>query len=600
MEAKKIISGLIEYAEKEGILPASVQPSEYRDRFIDSYPFMPEVLDVLYHRWGSFPNFQRTRGVLRILSLVIDSLKSKTRPFISLADFDLSNQELRQELLKHIGMQFNSVLAQDITDADAGSKKVDASLGNAYKGLNIASRTATTIFLHSFSGGHERGATLGEIKRCATTTENPASVVAEAVEQLSPPSGKLFFLQITGDKYFFSNQPNISRILLTKIENIKSKEIADLEFDLLKRSIKGGKFKVFIWEENAGNISDSDELKLVILKKEDTELMDGILKNKGLTPRVNRNTLFFLYPAESERTGFVSNIKKKIAYDYIEQDKSLPLSDEQRKEIKKELKKIEDGLKESIRRLYRTIAIPDKSGVKIEDLGIPTFGEEKAIDHEVYEKLRSDGEILEKIVPLVIKEKYLVGMEYLLTEQLYQSSLRTPGEARPANKTVLEQGIAEGVYKGIFGIGELEGNQPVCHYFKERASIAFADNEVLISDHICREQRKKEGQLEGKETVSTQPIEQGTLISKKIKEGLKGVSGEGFRENLLFRFIIPRGKVADIMRVMNYLQSKFGTIEIELIATDGKISNQELEDKIKEAFRQLGIEIELEDFYREV
>lgn len=590
-EAKKVITGFIEYAEREGILPAGMQPSEYRDRFIDSYPFMPEVLDVLYHRWGSFPNFQRTRGVLRILSLVIDSLKDKAGPFISLADFDLSNQEIRQELIKHIGTEFNSVIAQDITDAEAGAKKVDVSLGSAYNGLRLGSRTATTVFLYSFSGGHERGATLGEIKRSSTTLENPASVVAEAIEQLK---GKLFYLQGIGDKYFFSNQPNINRIILTKMENIGDREITDLEHDLLKRSIKGGKFKVFIWEENTGNISDSDELKLVILKKEDTGLIEDILNKKGSIPRVNRNTLFFLYPMETERAGFVNSIKKKIAYDYIEQDKSLPLSEEQRKEIKKELKKIEDSLKESLRRLYRTIAIPDKSGVKIMDLGIPTFGEEKAIDQEVYEKLRSEGEILEKIVPLVIKEKYLLGKDYLLTEQLYQASLRTPGEARPANKSVLEQGIAEGVYKGIFGIGEIEGDKATCHYFKERVSVAFSDKEALISEHICREQRKKEDQAEGKEPVSVTSKGQGAFISERIEDEPEGISGKDFRDNLLFRFIIPRGKVADIMRVMNYLQSKFNTLEIELIATDGRISNQEIEDKIKEAFRQLGIEIVLE------
>ncbi len=587
-EAKKVISEFIEYAEKEGIIPAEMQPSEYRDRFIDSYPFMPEVLDVLYHRWGSFPNFQRTRGVLRILSLVIDSLKNKTRPFISLADVDLSNQEIRQELLKHIGTEFNSVLAQDITDADAGAKKIDRSLGSAYRGLNIGSRTATTIFLYSFSGGHERGATLGEIKRCATTTENPASVVAEAIEQLK---GKLFYLQSIRDKYFFSNQPNINRIILTKMENIKDKEIADIEYDLLKHRIKGGKFKVFIWEENTGNIIDSEELKLVVLKKEDTELIDSILKNKGSTPRVNRNTLFFLYPMESERTGFVNSIKKKIAYDYIEQDKSLPLSDEQRKDIKKELKKIDDGLKEAIRRLYRTIAIPDKSGVKIEDLGIPTFGEEKAIDYEVYDKLRSEGEILEKIVPLVIKEKYLVGKEYLLTEQLYQASLRTPGEARPANKSVLEQGIAEGVLKGIFGIGELDGDKPICRYFKEHASIALTDKEVLISDHICREQKKKEDE---KEPICKTPEDKKDGIGEKIDKPSTSFPVEQHRESLVFRFIVPRGKVSNIMGVINYLQTKFDVLEIEVIATHGKISNQEIDDKLREAFRQLGIEIDLE------
>lgn len=592
LKAKNIITDFNKYLDKEGILPAGLQPSQYRDRFIESYPFMPEVLDVLYHRWGSFPNFQRTRGALRILALVIHSLKDRTLPFISLADFDLSNQEIRQELLKHIGHEFNSVLAQDITAHDAGAKKIDLSLGSSYRGLNLGTRTAATIFLYSFSGGHERGATLGEIKRCSTTEENPASVVAEAIEQLK---GKLFYLQSAGDKYFFSNQPNINRILLTKMENVDSREIADMENDLLKQSLKGGFFKVYIWEENTANISDSEDLKLIILSRQDNKLIEDILNTKGSTPRVNRNTLFFLYPKESERSGFANNIKRKIAYDYIDKDKNLPLSDEQRREIKKELKKIEDGIKESIRRLYRTIALPDKNGVKEKDLGVPTFGEQKAIDHEIYEKLRTDGEILEKIMPVVIKEKYLADKEYLLTAQLYQSTLRTPAEARPANKSVMEQGIIDGVSKGIFGIGDIIDGKPICRYFKEQASVDFSDSEALISEHICCEQRKKDEHSKDIVYPVSPPPQQDPQVSEETKKRLKEVSGKEFRENLLFRFIVPRGKVADIMRVMNYLQSQFNTLEIELIATEGKISNQDFDEKVREAFRQLGIEIELEE-----
>ena len=583
----------MEYADREGILPAGIQPSEYRNRFIESYPFMPEVLDVLYHRWGAFPTFQRTRGVLRLLSLFLDSLKGKNSPYISLADFDLSNQEIRQELLKHIGTEYNSVLGQDITDADAGAKKVDLLLGNAYRGLNLGVRTATAIFLYSFSGGQMRGATLGEIKRCATTTENPASVVAEAVEQLSPPNGKLFYLQAAGDKYFFSNQPNVSRVILTKIENIKAREIFDLERELLKESVRlqgGGRFKVFIWEENTGNIPDSEDLKLIVLKKEDKESIDNIIKNKGQTPRVNRNTLFFLYPMESERAGFMNVVKNKIAYDYIEEDAGLPLSDEQRKGIRKELKKIDAGLKESIRRFYRIIAIPHRDGVKNIDMGIPTFGEEKGIDHEIYDKLRSDSEILEKIEQLVIKEKYLTGKEYLSTEQLYQSSLRTPGETRPADKMVLEKGIINGVQRGIFGLGEIEGDRPVCRYFKEDASVAFTDNEILISEEICRRQKERDALPGGGEQPYQELKGQPPAMGEGEKETGTIVLPGKRKERVTLRFTVPKGKVASIMGIMNYLQSKFGSIEIELNASEGNISEQDYEDKIREAFRQMGIE----------
>ena len=244
-EAKQVVSKFIDYAEKEQILPSGIEVSEYRKRFLDSYPFLPEVIEVLYHRWGSFPTFQRTRGVLRLLSLVIYSLKDSNLPYISLADFDLSNQEIRQELLKHIGQEFNSIISADITDKTSGAKKVDSGLGDAYKGLNLGTRTSTTIFMYSFSGGVERGATIGEIKRTATVLDIPSSIVAESIENLR---NKLFYLQTSQDKYFFSNQPNLNRILLTKTENIKDREPSSLSYlhavcstpDMRSIYLKGG------------------------------------------------------------------------------------------------------------------------------------------------------------------------------------------------------------------------------------------------------------------------------------------------------------------------------------------------------------------------
>ncbi len=155
--------------------------------------------------------------MLRLLSLVIHALKEANKPYISLADFDLANQEIRQELLKHIGAEYNGIISADITHEESGAKKIDLSLGRAYRGLGIGTRSVTTIFLYSFSGGTEHGATMGEIKRSATTLENPASVVAEAIEQLK---SKLFYLQSISEKYFFNNQPNLNRILIKHMGSI--------------------------------------------------------------------------------------------------------------------------------------------------------------------------------------------------------------------------------------------------------------------------------------------------------------------------------------------------------------------------------------------
>jgi len=591
--AKEVVNAFVDYADKENILPVDVQPSEYRSRFINSYPFMPEVIDVLYHRWGSFHTFQRTRGVLRLLSLVIYNLKDSNKSYISLADFNLGQQELRQELLKHIGSEFNSVIGSDISDNEAGSQKVNNSLGKAYQGLGIGTRTANTIFLYSFSGGQEHGTTLGEIKRSATTLQNPSPLVAEAVEQLKT---KLFYLQSRGDKYYFSNQANLNRILLNTMENVKEEDLADLEMELLHSSLKGNRFKTYIWEDKSLNISDSEEIKLVVLKKDDKTTINEILKSKGQTPRVYRNTIFFLLPLESERSSFSNTLKRKIAFDTISQDKHLRLTEEQKKEVKEEIKKLVTPLQDAVRRLYRIIAIPEKDGYKEKDLGIAAYGLNKSLDEELFEQLRLDGEILEKIAPIVLKEKYLKDKDYVLTDQLFQSTLKTPGEARPANRMVLEYGIGEGVQKGLFGLGELEDDQPKCIYFKESATISFAGKEIIIKDAICEHQKKERESEKTDQSVYSGEKHKPSVVNNSGGETVQTPtpSGKTFGKlNIIFE--IPKGKVAGIMGVMNLLQSKFNTLEISLMAKDGIISQQEIEDKIEETFRQLNISFDISE-----
>lgn len=583
---KETVKAFVEYADKESILPGDVQPSQYRNRFVNSYPFMPEVIDVLYHRWGSFHTFQRTRGVLRLLSLVIHNLKDSNKSYISLADFDLGHQELRQELLKHIGAEFNGVISQDISHAESGSQRINTLLGKSYQGLKIGTRTATTIFLYSFSGGQEHGTSLGEIKRSATTLQNPSPLVAEAIEQLKT---KLFYLQSRGENYFFSNQANLNRILLNIMENVKNAELVDLEMELLRSSVKGSLLKIYIWEEKSLNISDSDEVKLVILKKDDKSIVSEILKSKGQTPRVYRNTVFFLYPSDAERSVFINTLKRKIAFENIAKDQHLRLTEDQKKEIKDELKKIDGPLKEAVRRLYRMIALPDKEGFKVKDLGIPSYGLNKSLDEELFEQLRLDGEILDKIAPLVLREKYLVGNDFVLTNQLFQATLKTPGESRFASRSVLEECVREGVRIGLFGLGELSDDKPLCVYFKENATISFAGKEIIIKDVIC-EQQKKEKEPES--------LGQPAYIGS---DGKPPVANDGnvidhpplpmgkASAQLCLKFEIPKGKVAGIMGVMNLLQSKFNNLEISLTAKDGSISHQEIEDKIEETFRQLNI-----------
>jgi len=594
---QEVVGQFLDYAIGESLLPAGVEPSEYRQRFHDSYPFLPEVVDILYQRWGSLTSFQRTRGVLRLLSLVIHTLKERELPYITLADFDLNNQEVRRELLKHSGPEYDSVIAADVTGQEAGARKVDGELGAAYQGLRLGTRVATTIFLYSFSGGVERGATLSEVKRSATTTSNPASVVAEAVELLK--NQHLFFIQHQSGKYFFTNEPNITRIRQIREESIEASQIAAEEEALLKRRVGGQRLKVFVWRTSDADIPDTPELKLILLRERDDALMETMLKQKGTIPRVHCNTPFFLVGLESERLALEGLIRRRLAYEMLLDDQTLNLTKEQEKEIKDGLKKAQGDLAERVRRTYRQLFVPARDGLKELDLGIPTYGEDKPLDEEVYEKLRLDGEILERIVPLVIKERYLRDQAYVLTEQLAQAGLRTPGETRVVSEAAWEQGIAEGVRQGLFGLGSLEHDQPVCHYFREEPFVGLAGSEVIIPAETCQAQRAAQREAEAARTIYEPPVGEDVAVEEVgAGETPSGVGVEVVKHvpilhkrRVRLRFTVPKGKVSGLMGVMNLLQHKFGRLDVTLSAEQGEISEQEYEDKIQEAFRQLGIEV---------
>jgi hypothetical protein len=589
-KAQKVINQFVEYATNESLLPAGVEASEYRSRFESSYPFLPEVVDVLYQRWGSYYTFQRTRGALRLLALVIHGLRDANIPYITLANFDLANQEIRRELLKHIGAEFDSVIAADITGADAGAQKVNANLGKAYQGLRLGERVATTVFMYSFSGGMERGITVVEIKRNATTMENPSATVAEAVEELK---GRLFYIQNQAGKYFFSNQANLNHLLLVRMENIPDAEIKSQEERLLRENVRSDKFKAYIWRTESADIPETPDLKLIVLPENNPNAIRSILEEKGGSPRVHRNTLFFLVPMPSERAAFGNLIRRFLAYQVLQSDITLKLTAEQTSEIKSNQKRLEGDLAEGLRRLYRQVYLPARSGVKESDLGVPTSGYSGYIDQEVFERLRSDGEILEKVAPLTIREKFLKERDWVLTAQMYQSSLKTPGEMRATSQRAWDTGIAEGVKIGLFGLGEVKDEQPIYQYFRDDCTVSFTDHEVLIRAEICEAQmaeRHAQASLTlnppppGSAGEGAQPTLQPTTSAPPVTTGQ-------YRQ-LDFNFTVPKGKVASLMGVLNYLQSKYEHMNISLHLDRGQMTEQEYEDKVKEAFRQMGIDID--------
>jgi hypothetical protein len=150
----------------------------------------------------------------------------------------------------------------------------------------------------------------------------------------------------------------------------------------------------------------------------------------------------------------------------------------------------------------------------------------------------------------------------------------------------LENSIIQGVQLGLFGLGILTEDKPICNHFKQSAMVYFDSSEILIKDTICIEQKKKPETDSGTQSTDL-PQETPADEKEKPTEQPKQLA----LEQLSLNFTLPKGKVSSLMGILTYLQTKYENLEFDISASNGKLTKQEYEDKIEEALRQIGINL---------
>ena len=225
---------------------------------------------------------------------------------------------------------------------------------------------------------------------------------------------------------------------------------------------------------------------------------------------------------------------------------------------------------------------------------------------DVYEKLKSEGTIIDKMVPLVVKVKYLKGKEYVSTKNIHDNSLKTLGENRLLNESVLKSSIIDGVKQGLFGLGTLENEKIIPFYWKVECQVGFSDNEILIIPEICEEYfPPPDGGGTGVGGTGVGGTGVGGTGGGGTGVGGTGGGGTGgggtggggtgvgvvISKINIPQFLLPKGKVSSLLGLLNYIQTKFEKIKIIIEASDGSIEEREFQDNIKEALKQIGIDI---------
>lgn len=576
-------------------VPSYAREPGYRARMLKAYPFHPEIIDVLFERWSTFSTFQRTRGALRLLGEVVTTLYQAHHPapLIQPAHLDLGHDQIRRELVKHIGNEYNAVIAADIAGPTAKASRLDQEMGTEYVRYRVATGLATAIFFGSFSGAERRGVTLPWLRLATLRPGIPSPLVGDAINRLED---ELWYLHVEQGRYWFTNQPNLNRVRIEREEAVQEAEIRE-ELEQLVRRLAGSELRVFVWPQASQDVPDTKELKLAVLAPQHAypqlateDFVREFLERVGSTFRTSRNTLVVLAPNAQELGALRGKLRRLLALRSIRNDAALvrQLSGENRHKLEGDLRGLQDGIAFDVRTTYRHLAKASGSGIDWWDLGLPTVGQTGSLARRVREYLRETELLVEKLGPGQLLDKaFRPGEQEKRLGEVKELFLRYPHLPMLSGPQVIDEAVQAGVREGVFG---LQVGERI--YFREAVPASVFDDEaILLRPEVAAERIGKPVAP----PVPPPPPPPPTGEDEGTGDGAPPPVVAGIQKVSL-TVELPWGKLADFMRgVIMPLQNDGAevrlVVSLEARSPARSINPATLEHKVRETLKQLGVRV---------
>ena len=494
-------------------VPAHCREPGYRDALVAAYPFHPELLAVLYERWGSIPTFQRTRGVLKLLADCISDLyqNKDNDPLIQSSSISVGASAVRGELVKHTGHGnvFLSVIDGDIAGKNAKAPEIDRQLGSEYAKESVSEKLAKAVFMYSFSGSQQRGATLPQLKLAVLNPEMQPPFISDALDRMTK---RLWFLYQESGLYRFESRPNLNRILVDREEMVRSEPDKVREFarNTLNDLIGDATFRVYRYPEEDRDVGDDARLSLVVLDLHQCASEDGlpneteqfitdILKNKGKEFRKHSNVLVFLAPDAQRSSEVTDAARRLLALRNIEEDKSTKrqLTEEQLKDLGSRLKEAEARLPSALATAYRHVVIPaEKKTLRCFDMGILRSPGRTTLSSRVLDFLTDKDQIVDTLDPKIMIDRYGLwpdDQEMLKVTTLAEYFTQLTHLPRLNGSHVLPDCFAKGVGRGLFAyaLGDGEAKNFDTILAPGDKSIGAAECEIIESAWLLRPELAK-------------------------------------------------------------------------------------------------------------
>ena len=585
------------YNELGDAVPNEFKTTEYRTKIEKAFPFHPELIDVLYERWGSFSTFQRTRGVLRLLAIVLSDLYQKRIPasLIQSSQIPMDNASVKREFIKHIGNEFDSVVAADIGEKGAKAPQIDRQMGSEYQKQKIATSLATAVFLYSFSGSGRTGLNIRELRVTILREGIQKTIVGDAVKNLEE---ELWFFHSNQGIYSFRNQANLNRVIVDSEDQIKDEEVTE-ELQLILKKYIGNDFETYLWPKHPTDVPDTRKIKIVVLSSNEAysssnekTFTDLIYQKAGSGYRVYKNGVLLLSLDENTSSNLKNNIRRLLALELVQKDKqklqSIGKSDLQ--DLSTKLKTARSQIPYLLFSTYRYLSHLSSEGARWIDLGIPTVGSLLTFTSRVKDFMLDEELLLKQISPKVILRHTKLGdNDVLKISSIFEMYLKTPGLPLLLGYETLYGGIRLGVSSSLFGLQSDTGiviGKSVFDIHGEMDILGISKAESLIPKEPEFKHEKHEKPEDTKDTPSGD--KKGPDIKKEHVKHIK---------SLEISAKVPWEKLSALISgVLSPLKEKDANIQLKInikALTESGFDRTTLDSRVKETLQQIGAEIEI-------
>lgn len=466
------------YLNNPNDFPYESRQAQYREKLLTCYPIHPKFFDYLYDKWTSLDGFQKTRGVLRLMSKIIYELwKNNDKSFFIMpCDIPLNVATVRDELTKLLGGNWDAIVNSEI-DGEY-SKPYELDLQNARFGrLQAAKKISRAIFIGTAPNsrkGDVRGVEENEI-HLSTIQPPDFENIATFNDALAKLKTNLYYLYSQNTRLWFGVNPTLRKLVDDKCDKFSDDDV-DFEIENRLKTWRGRDlFKsIHICPFDSNDVADKSEARLVILPpkffyddrlKENPaiEFAKKILDTRGNVPRKYKNMLLFIAADFDKMDVLKKAVREYKAWSEVKKETDfLNLDRVQVMDVKNNLETTEKTFSMKISQAYCKIFAPNTFGDadinnlkwRVEEIictkedNISAASEKFNADEALLNSLGSE-ELKKLLDKFIWREKDFVNVKQLW--EYFTTYYYLP---RLTDENVLLETVKKGIKAKVFALAE--------------------------------------------------------------------------------------------------------------------------------------------------